>query len=91
MVAKEIENNPNLGLVLVGFVDDNPGKHKRKVLGYPVLGGQKELRRIIEKKGVSEVIISFRKNGVEKNREIRSLCHGMSTEVDVRQMKLTIS
>jgi UDP-GlcNAc:undecaprenyl-phosphate GlcNAc-1-phosphate transferase len=91
MVAKEIENNPNLGLILVGFVDDNPRKHKRKVLGYPVLGSQKELQKIIEKKGVSEVIISFRQNGVEKHKEIRALCHGMSTEVEVRQMKLTIS
>ncbi len=91
MVAKEIENNPHLGLVLVGFVDDNPRKHKRKVLGYPVLGSQKELQKIIEKKGVSEVIISFRQNGVEKHKEIRALCHGLSTEVEVRQMKLTIS
>ncbi len=91
IVAKEIENNPNLGLVLVGFVDDNPRKHRRKILGYPVLGGQNELQKIIEKKGVSEIIISFRKNGLEKNKEIRSLCQGMNTEVEVRQMKLTIS
>ena len=91
LVVKEIENNPKLGLVLVGFVDDNPSKHKRRILGYPVLGGQKELRKIIEKKDVSEVIISFRENGFEKNKEIRSLCQGMNTEVEVRQMKLTIS
>ena len=32
MIAKEIERNLDLGLKLVGLIDDNPRKHRRKII-----------------------------------------------------------
>ena len=90
MAVKEIENNHELGLALVGFVDDNVRIHGRKILSYPVLGGQKDLEKIIKRHNISKVIISFKKQGAEKKKEIRRLCSGMSAEVEVVQMKLII-
>jgi FlaA1/EpsC-like NDP-sugar epimerase len=90
MAVKEIENNLELGLALVGFVDDNVRIHGRKIMSYPVLGGQKDLEKIIKRHNISKVIISFKKQGTEKKKEIRRLCSGMSAEVEVVQMKLII-
>ncbi|PKN62555.1 MAG: hypothetical protein CVU57_23730 [Deltaproteobacteria bacterium HGW-Deltaproteobacteria-15] len=90
LVAKEIENNRDLELVVVGFIDDNPRKHKRTIMGYPVLGDVNELERIIKKKGIREIIISFRKNGEERKKEITTYCRQIDGDVDVKQMKFNI-
>ncbi|MBN1101841.1 MAG: hypothetical protein JXL84_00355, partial [Deltaproteobacteria bacterium] len=90
MVVKEIENNPALELVVVGFIDDNPRKYKRRIMGYPVLGGGADLERIIRKNAIQEIIISFRQNGERKRAEMAERCRKMGEEVDIRQMKLLI-
>jgi UDP-GlcNAc:undecaprenyl-phosphate GlcNAc-1-phosphate transferase len=91
MTMKEIETNRDLGLVLVGFVDDNPRILGRKIKGYSVLGGHKDLNEIIKKYKIKEVIISFKENGLEKKKEIRSLCVNMGAEVEIKQMQLILS
>ena len=91
MTLKEIETNQDLGMVLVGFVDDNPRIHGRKIKGYPVFGGQEDLKKIIKKHKIKEVIVSFRESGLEKKKEIRNLCVSMGAEVEVKQMQLILS
>lgn len=91
MVVKEIENNREIELVVVGFVDDSPRKYRRTIMGYPVLGSGEDLEKIIKKNNIQEIIISFRKNGVERRKEIDDLCLKIGADVEVRQMKLVIS
>ena len=91
MAMKELEMNHDLGLFLVGFIDDNPRIQNRKIKGYPVLGDQKDLKEIINKHNIKEVIVSFKENGLEKKREIRNLCIKMGAEVEVKQMQLILS
>ncbi|MEZ4577571.1 MAG: hypothetical protein R2875_06025 [Desulfobacterales bacterium] len=46
MAVREIETNTSLGLSLVGFIDDDPGKKGKKINGYPtcwVMGGNWDL------------------------------------------------
>jgi UDP-GlcNAc:undecaprenyl-phosphate GlcNAc-1-phosphate transferase len=88
---KEIQSNPDLGLQLVGFVDDNSRLRGRKIKGYPVLGSQRDLEDIIRRNDIKKVIISFRQQGEEKAEEIRTLCRSLGTEIDVKLMRLTIS
>jgi UDP-GlcNAc:undecaprenyl-phosphate GlcNAc-1-phosphate transferase len=88
---KEIQSNPDLGLQLVGFVDDNSRLRGRKIKGYPVLGSQSDLEDIIRRSDIKKVIISFRQKGEEKAEEIRTLCRSLGTEIDVKLMRLTIS
>ena len=90
LAVKEIETNRDLGLGLVGFMDDNPAIRRRKVRGYPVFGGQEDLEKTIRKYAIKEVVVSFRENGMEKKKEIRRLCQAMGAEVDVRQMRMVI-
>ena len=93
MVVKEIERNRNFDLVLVGFIDDNPRKYKRKVMGYPVLGSREDLEKIIKKNNIKKIIVSFRENGMEKKKEIKEFFRsvGIEDEVEVSQMKLVIN
>ena len=88
---KEIQSNTDLGLQLVGFVDDNTRLRGRKIKGYPVLGSQSDLEDIIRRNDIKKVIISFRQKGEEKAEEIRTLCRSLGTEIDVKLMRLTIS
>jgi UDP-GlcNAc:undecaprenyl-phosphate GlcNAc-1-phosphate transferase len=91
MAMREIETNRDMGLALVGFIDDNPRKQKGRVMGYPVFGGQEKLERIIKKHNIQEIIVSFKQNGEEKRKEVKDLCRKLGMEVDVKQMKLVIS
>ena len=91
MVLREIETNRELGLTVAGFMDDDPRIQRRKIRGYPVLGGLKDLDRIMNEQNIKEIIISFKKNSSEKKGEIKELCKVMDAEVDVKEMRLTIS
>jgi UDP-GlcNAc:undecaprenyl-phosphate GlcNAc-1-phosphate transferase len=91
MTLKEIESNDELGLKLVGFIDDNPRLHGRKIEGYPVLGGSEDIETIIRKHEIRKVIVSFRTNGAEKTKDIRKLCTNLEPQVDVKQMRIIIS
>ena len=91
MALKEIGNNSDLGLQPVGFIDDNLRLQGRRIQGYPVLGGRKDLEDIVRKHGIKKIIVSFKQNGDERAEEISSACLGKGLEVEVRRMKVLIS
>ncbi|MBL7177284.1 MAG: hypothetical protein ISS66_15790 [Desulfobacteraceae bacterium] len=91
MAMREIETNRDLGMIIVGFIDDNARIHGRKIQGYSVLGGQEGLENIINKHNIQEIIVSFKQNGKEKRREVNNLCRSIEADVNVTQMKLVIS
>lgn len=57
-VARQVRNDPALGLQLVGFVDDDetPG---HRLLGIPVLGPVVELRTLIRAHGIGRVLFAL--------------------------------
>ncbi len=91
LLAREIENNHELGMCLKGFIDDNPKLHGKKIHGYPVLGGMEQVPGLIRKHGVEEIVISFKRAGDEKKKEIAGLCARAERPVNVRRMKLTLT
>ncbi len=91
MLLKEIETNETLCMTIKGFIDDNRDIQQKRVRGYPVLGGINDLEKILGAYPVKEIIISFREDSSDKRREIKRLLENMGAEVDVREMKLTIS
>jgi len=64
------------------FTGQAPAHNPRGCLG--------DLVRIIERYGVEEVIVSFKKNGDEAKAEIQRYLDSIGKDVRVRQMKLTI-
>lgn len=90
ITMREIEANRDLGLSLVGFMDDNPRTHHTKIHGYPVLGGQDDLVSVVKKNHIQEIIISFNKDSMQKKKMINKLCANLGIEIQVRRMKLII-
>ena len=90
ITMKEIETNRDLGLALIGFVDDNPKFHNTKIHGYPVFGGQEKIQDIIKHYNIEEIIVSFKEDSAGKTKKIKKLCAKLGIELDVRRMKLVI-
>jgi FlaA1/EpsC-like NDP-sugar epimerase len=59
MVVKEIRANPQLGLVPVGFVDDDASKLGLRLANLPVLGTMKQVREVAERERVEELVIAM--------------------------------
>jgi UDP-GlcNAc:undecaprenyl-phosphate GlcNAc-1-phosphate transferase len=91
MLVREIETNSELGLSLIGFLDDDPSKKGKKIHGYSVFGGDGQLAAIVKKYNVKEIVISFKLNSDEKKKEITRVCHQMGLDVAVSQMRLMIN
>jgi UDP-GlcNAc:undecaprenyl-phosphate GlcNAc-1-phosphate transferase len=88
VVMREIEKNENLGLALVGFIDDNIQKQNRRLKGYPVFGGKDRLNEIVKEYRISEVIISFRNMDKGVKDSLRRDCNALG--VNVRRLKILI-
>ncbi|HXG45171.1 MAG TPA: nucleoside-diphosphate sugar epimerase/dehydratase [Gemmatimonadales bacterium] len=59
ILAKRIRSNPALGLVPVGFVDDDPAKQRHRLHGLPVLGRLADTARLCRDYHVAEVLIAM--------------------------------
>ena len=60
-VARELLRAPILGRQLIGFVNDDPETHGRRIHGYPVLGGSAGLEGFYLARPFAEMIVT---NGV---------------------------
>lgn len=59
MLLKQIQTNPELGLVPVGFVDDDVSKQHHRLGGLPVLGSLKDTTKVCREINATEVIIAM--------------------------------
>jgi len=59
LVVREIQKNPQMNLLPVGFLDDNPAKQRQQIFGIPVVGTITDLPKTLEKFRVDEVIIAI--------------------------------
>lgn len=80
MVARDIQQSPELGYELVGFVDDDAGKWGQEILGVPVLGGRHELNRLVGPE-LREVVIAIPSLDAESRREILTHCRRAGAQV----------
>lgn len=59
MIAKELLANPQLGLVPIGFLDDDVSKHRNRILNLPVFGPLAALPKVAAIQHAAEVIIAM--------------------------------
>jgi len=83
LVARELENRPDLNLLPVGFVDDDPAKHGLVIQGLEVLGPTSKLAEIARKKGAKQALITIAAAPRKTIRRIALLCEqaGIATKV----------
>jgi exopolysaccharide biosynthesis polyprenyl glycosylphosphotransferase len=57
-LLQKIQDHPEIGYRVVGFLDDAAGEEEKEVAGHPVLGRLGALRRVAEEFGVREVFVA---------------------------------
>jgi exopolysaccharide biosynthesis polyprenyl glycosylphosphotransferase len=74
LLARKIQQHPEYGMRLVGFVDEDPRARRTEVEHLPVLGRIQDLDEIVSAHGVERVIVAFSSNGDAGTMElVRSL------------------
>jgi FlaA1/EpsC-like NDP-sugar epimerase len=74
MIVKELQVSPQLGMIPVGYVDDNPTKIGKIIHGVKVLGPLKEIPEIAKRCSVAEVIVAMPTVPGEVVRSVNRLC-----------------
>ncbi len=74
MVLRELRQNPQMGLVAVGFIDDDPGKHGMLLNGVRVLGGRNAVSDLVREMHVEQVIIAMPSAAGKSIRELVETC-----------------
>lgn len=59
LLLREIQGRPDLEMVVDGFLDDKPALRGRTIGGVTVLGPTSELRAIVAKRGIQEIIVAM--------------------------------
>ena len=59
LIAREIHSNPQIDLDVIGFIDDDPVKYRGVFQGISVLGSQKNIKKVVDKHDVDEIIIAI--------------------------------
>jgi len=83
LVAKEIENRPELGISPVGFLDDDPAKKGTLVHGIPVLGSIDAVGRIAPGLAAKQALITVSDARGTTVRRISELCSKAGLEVKI--------
>jgi FlaA1/EpsC-like NDP-sugar epimerase len=83
MVAKEIGGRPELGILPVGFIDDDPVKLGSVVHGVAVLGGIADVRRIARQKGARQAIVTVSNAPGSAVRAISNACREAGLEIKI--------
>jgi FlaA1/EpsC-like NDP-sugar epimerase len=74
MVARQIEARPDLGLLAVGFVDDDAQKVGTVLAGLPVLGATSDLAQLAEQHEATQALVTFKHATGRNIRRVVELC-----------------
>ncbi|WP_226643078.1 polysaccharide biosynthesis protein [Mesobacillus subterraneus] len=59
LLARQLKNNPELGMVTAAFIDDDTRKYKLHILGIPVAGTSKDIVAAVEKYQIDKIVIAI--------------------------------
>jgi UDP-GlcNAc:undecaprenyl-phosphate GlcNAc-1-phosphate transferase len=69
LALAELEANRSLGQKPIGFIDDDPAKHRTTLRGVPVLGGVDALEFLIKKHRIDAIVVAAR--DIDPERHVR--------------------
>ena len=83
MIARELRHNPQLGVEVMGFLDDDPGKRGMRIHGVPVLGTRHQIPQIVQAHQIDQVIIAIPTAPGKTIREIVEVCEATGVQTKI--------
>lgn len=83
MLVREMRQNPDQGLVPVGFLDDDFQKVGKIIGGLKVLGPREEIPHWVEGLDVSVVILAINRLTVDARRDVLEICRSCGVELRI--------
>lgn len=74
LIVREMRNNPGLGIIPVGLLDDNRAKVGVTIHGVPVLGTRQDIPRLVQGGQIDEVIIAMPAAAGQAIRAVVNIC-----------------
>lgn len=81
MVTKELLQNNDSKLRIIGFIDDDPFKQNSKLLGLPIFGKREDIPQIVKENQIEEIIIAIPSAPGSVIREISQICRKQNVRV----------
>lgn len=75
------ENNPSIEVV--GFIDDDPKKKGKRILGVKILGDRHHLTLLSQLHNVREVFVAIPSASLDELKNILNICHGFGLETEI--------
>jgi lipopolysaccharide/colanic/teichoic acid biosynthesis glycosyltransferase len=82
-LVHRIEQNPEVGFKIIGFLDDPPVKREPWMKSYPVLGKTLEVNHIIETQQVDKLFICLELDSSQKLEQVLACLQESTTDVTV--------
>jgi len=74
LVVREMQRNPQLHLLPIAFVDDDPEKQGKEIYGVSVDGSLRDLASVIQRHNAEEVVISIPSASGQVIRLVTDIC-----------------
>lgn len=87
IITKSVfEKDPALNYRVVGFIDDHPGLHHKKVEGVMVYPPGEECNRIVKEKSVREMVLCVHPGGITKERKSAIVDWCIARQIRVKEV-----
>jgi FlaA1/EpsC-like NDP-sugar epimerase len=83
MVVREIKRNPQLGIHVVGFLDDNSDKLNMVIHGIKVLGNKESIPILVKKYAIDEIILAMPSVHGKQIRSVVNICQQCKVNIKI--------
>lgn len=83
IVVRELLKTPDMQIVPVGFIDDDPQKHNVYIHGLPVLGSRNHIPKLVADENADLLILAIPSASGEVIREVTGTCELIGIETKI--------
>lgn len=83
LLGRKLVQHPELGLRLIGFVDDDPKAMRRDLAEVPVLGKPDEIRMVVLRHDAQRVVVAFSNESHDRELELVHALRDLEVQIDV--------
>ena len=82
-IAKDVISNPQVNLFISGFIDDDPRKLNRSLLGIRVVGNTDNLGEITHRNNISKIIVALPTASGDQIRSLVNKCSHLNVDIKI--------